>query len=89
MQIIAQNLNLRLPGSTVSPNILDNFSFTAIDNEHTQNTSFLKIILKAASGNFDNCWTPADDNSNEDVDLENNMHPQTKILHQKANTVAQ
>lgn len=45
MQGIAQNSNLRLPGSTVSPDVLENFSFAAIDKEHTRSAPFLRILF--------------------------------------------
>lgn len=87
MQSIAQNPNLRLPGSTLSPDVLENFSFAAIDKEHTRSAPFMRTILKAAS-NSDDCWAPADNDSNEDVDLEDNMRPQAENLHQEANAAA-
>lgn len=50
----------------------------------------MRTILKAASGNSDNCcWAPADHDSNEDVDLEDNMRLQAETLHQEANAAAQ
>lgn len=90
MQNIAQNPQLRLLGSTVGPDVLDNFSFRAIDEEHARSAPFLRTVLKAASGNSDTRWASPDKDGNEDVDvdLEDNMRFRAEKLHQEANAQA-
>lgn len=83
MQNIAQNPHLRLPGTTVGSDLLDNFSFRAIDEEHARSAPFLRTVLKAASGNSDTHWASPDEDGNEDmdVDFEDNIRFRAEKLH--------
>ena len=81
MSVVISNQKLSMSSSKISPNAIEGFSMSTIDNKHARSTHILQSILRALSGSINVlshffCWEV----ENLDVNNESNeSKAETKI----------